>query len=139
MRSMRQRAVHLAGALLMVALLTVPVAASAHTHRDLRAAGSCATCIAAHHSPAVVMPVVAAAVTGLPRGVRAQSEELRRELEAMRKQLKQMQEQLERQQRLIDKLSAEKQAPAAPPAAEAARAPGAKTAEAAAADEERLK
>src|SRR2546422_3994043 len=61
MRSMRQRAVHLAGALLMVALLTVPVAASAHTHRDLRAAGSCATCIAAHHSPAVVMPVGAAA------------------------------------------------------------------------------
>src|SRR5947199_10692977 len=61
MRSMRQRAVRLAGALLMVALLTVPVAASAHTHRDLRAAGSCATCIAAQHSPAVVMPVVAAA------------------------------------------------------------------------------
>src|SRR5256885_17082086 len=63
MRSMRQRAVHLAGALLMVALLTVPVAASAHTHRDLRAAGSCATCIAAHHSPAVVIPVVAAAAS----------------------------------------------------------------------------
>src|SRR5436305_8547027 len=63
MRSMRQRAVRLAGALLMVALLTVPVAASAHTHRDLRAAGSCATCIAAHHSPAVVIPVVAAAAS----------------------------------------------------------------------------
>src|SRR3989442_135270 len=129
MRSMRQRAVHLAGALLMVALLTVPVAASAHTHRDLRAAGACATCIAPHHSPGVA----------LPRGVRAQSEELRRELEAMRQQLKQMQEQLKKQQQLIDKLSAEKQAPAAPPAGEAARAPGAKTAEAAAADEERLK
>ncbi len=183
MRSMRQRAVHLAGALLMVALLTVPVAASAHTHRDLRAAGSCATCIAAHHSPGVVMPVVAAAasvvvtvapplpsrgawrrgvreeepmgrvprrlgmaiavlalgVATLPRGVRAQSEELRRELEAMRKQLKQMQEQLEKQQKVIDKLSAEKQAPAAPPAVGAAKAPGAKTAEEAAADEERLK
>src|SRR5438128_11044100 len=61
MRGMRQRAIRLTGALLMVALLTVPVDASAHTHRDLRAAGSCATCIAAHHSPAVVMPVVAAA------------------------------------------------------------------------------
>jgi len=61
MRSMRQRAARLTGALLMVALLTVPVAASAHTHRDLRAAGSCATCIAAQHSPAVVRPVVAAA------------------------------------------------------------------------------
>src|SRR6266853_6262594 len=56
----------------------------------------------------------------------------------MRKQLKQMQEQLEKQQKLIDKLSAEKQAPAAPPAV-AAKPPEAKTAEAAAADEERLK
>src|SRR2546427_8295114 len=63
MRILRQGAVRLAGALLMVALLTVPVAASAHTHRDLRAAGSCATCIATHHSPAVVMPVVAAAAS----------------------------------------------------------------------------
>ena len=71
--------------------------------------------------------------------MRAQSEELRRELEAMRKQLKQMQEQLERQQKLIDKLSAEKPAPAAPPAAVTAIPPAAKTAEAAAADEERIK
>jgi len=61
MRGMRQPAIRLTGALLMVAVLTVPVAASAHTHRDLRAAGSCATCIAAHHSPAVVMPAVATA------------------------------------------------------------------------------
>ena len=63
MRSMRQRVVRLTGALLMVALLIVPVAASAHTHRDLRAAGSCATCIAAHHSPAAVMPAVSAAAS----------------------------------------------------------------------------
>jgi hypothetical protein len=63
MQSLRQRAVRLAGALLMVALLLVPVVASAHTHRDLRAAGSCATCIAAHHSPAVVMPAVATAAS----------------------------------------------------------------------------
>jgi hypothetical protein len=63
MHSMRQRALCLAGTLLMVALLIVPVAASAHTHRGLRAAGSCATCIAAHHSPAVVMPAVAAAAS----------------------------------------------------------------------------
>src|SRR5207244_10747684 len=63
MRSMRQRVVRLTGALLMVALLIVPVAASAHTHRGLRATGSCATCVAAHHSPAVVMPAVAAAAS----------------------------------------------------------------------------
>src|SRR5437016_6795652 len=87
----------------------------------------------------MAIAVLALGVAALPRGVRAQSEELRRELEAMRKQLKQMQEQLERQQKVIDKLSAEKQAPAAPPAVGAAKAPGAKTAEEAAADEERLK
>src|SRR5437870_859685 len=87
----------------------------------------------------MAIAVLALGVAALPCGVRAQSEELRRELEAMRKQLKQMQEQLERQQKLIDKLSAEKQAPAAPPAVGAAKAPGAKTAEAVAADEERLK
>src|SRR5206468_11477133 len=85
----------------------------------------------------MAIAVLALGVAALPRGVRAQSEELRRELEAMRKQLKQMQEQLERQQKLIDKLSAEKQAPAPP--AVAAKPPEAKTAEAAAADEERLK
>src|SRR2546422_157367 len=87
---------------------------------------------------AMAIAVLALGVAALPRGVRAQSEELRRELEAMRKQLKQMQEQLEKQQKLIDKLSTEKQAPAAPPAV-AAKLPEAKTAEAAAADEERLK
>ncbi len=87
----------------------------------------------------MAIAVLALGVAALPRGVRAQSEELRRELEAMRKQLKQMQEQLEKQQKVIDKLSAEKQAPAAPPAVGAAKAPGAKTAEEAAADEERLK
>ena len=87
----------------------------------------------------MAIAVFALGVAALPRGVRAQSEELRRELEAMRKQLKQMQEQLERQQKLIDKLSAEKPAPAAPPAAVTAIPPAAKTAEAAAADEERIK
>src|SRR5947209_13006841 len=87
----------------------------------------------------MAIAVLALGVATLPRGVRAQSEELRRELEAMRKQLKRLQEQLEKQQKVIDKLGAEKQAPAAPPAVGAAKAPGAKTAEEAAADEERLK
>src|SRR5437867_9344725 len=87
----------------------------------------------------MAIAVLALGVAALPRGVRAQSEELRRELEAMRKQLKQMQDQLEKQQKLIDKLSAEKAAPAAPPAAVTAKPPAARTAEEAAADEERLK
>jgi hypothetical protein len=86
---------------------------------------------------AMAVAVLALGVAALPRGVRAESEELRRELEAMRKQLKPMQEQLEKQQRVIDELTTEKHAPAAPAAT--ARAPEAKTAEAAAADEERLK
>src|SRR5882762_7841413 len=66
MRSIRRQAVRLAGALLMVALLVVPIVASAHTHRDLRAARSCATCVAAHHSPAVVTPADAVAAPIVP-------------------------------------------------------------------------
>jgi hypothetical protein len=60
MRSMRQRAAHLAGALVMIALLVVPVVASGHTHRGLDAARSCATCVAAHHSPAIAVPAICA-------------------------------------------------------------------------------
>jgi hypothetical protein len=89
----------------------------------------------------VALGLFALALTVLPRGVRAQADELRRELEAMRKQLRQMQEQIKRQQQVIDKLSAEKPPPTgtAPPVTTAARPPEAKTAEAAAADEERLR
>jgi hypothetical protein len=63
MRGMRRRVVGLASALLMVALLVVPIAASAHTHRDPGAARNCATCVAAHHSPAIVMPAIQAAAS----------------------------------------------------------------------------
>jgi hypothetical protein len=86
----------------------------------------------------IALAVLALGVAALPRGVRAQGEELRRELEAMRQQLKQMQEQLKRQQQLIDKLTTEKPA-GAPATAATPAAPGAKTAEATAADQERLK
>jgi hypothetical protein len=59
---MRQRATRFAGALLMVAaLLIVPVVAGAHRHGDVAAARSCATCVAAHHSPAIVVPAIATA------------------------------------------------------------------------------
>lgn len=66
MPGMRQRAVRLFGGLLMAALLLVPVVASGHAHRDLTASRSCATCIAAHHSPATAptLTVLAAAVFG---------------------------------------------------------------------------
>jgi len=56
MRGTRQRV----GALLLVALLVVPVLASAHTHGALAASRTCATCVAAHHSPATVTPALAA-------------------------------------------------------------------------------
>src|ERR1051326_3414024 len=59
MRGMRQRATRFVGALLMVAaLLLVPVVASAHTHGSVAAARSCATCGAAPHSPAIVLPAI---------------------------------------------------------------------------------
>jgi hypothetical protein len=77
-----------------------------------------------------IIAVFALGAAMLPRGVRAQSEDLRRELDAMRKQLRQMQEQMKKQQELIDKLSAQQVAPTAPAKAE-------KTAEEKAADEER--
>lgn len=56
MRGMRQRA----GALLLVVLLLVPVAASAHRHGGLDTRRSCAMCVAAHHSPAIVAPAIGA-------------------------------------------------------------------------------
>src|SRR5215813_10068570 len=56
MRGMRQRA----GALFLVVLLLVPVAASAHTHGSLDTTRSCAMCFAAHHSPAAVAPAIGA-------------------------------------------------------------------------------
>ena len=50
----------------MAALLLVPVVASGHAHRDAAGSGSCATCIAAHHSPATApnLAVLAGAVFG---------------------------------------------------------------------------
>jgi hypothetical protein len=64
---MRRRAVRVAGALLIaVALLVVPDLAATHTHRDLAAAHACATCVAAHHAPAIVMPAIAALASAVP-------------------------------------------------------------------------
>ena len=61
---MRQRATRLAGALLMVAaLLVVPILVGAHTHTDVAAARACATCVAAHHSPAIVVPAIGTATS----------------------------------------------------------------------------
>jgi hypothetical protein len=66
MPGIRQRAVRLFGGLLMAALLLVPVVASGHAHRDLAGSRSCATCIAAHHSPATApsLAALASAVFG---------------------------------------------------------------------------
>jgi hypothetical protein len=71
----------------------------------------------------IALVILALGVTTLPRGARAQSDDLRRELEAMRKQLRQMQDQLKKQQELIDKLSAEKGEPVPAPPVSAAAAP----------------
>jgi DNA-binding protein YbaB len=87
----------------------------------------------------MAIAVLAIGVSALPGGVRAQSDGLRRELEAMKQQLRQMQEQIKKQQELIDKLSAEKQEPKRAAPSVTAEATGGKSAEATAADEERLK
>ena len=76
MRSLRHRAARLVGALLMVGLLIVPIVASAHTHRDLAAPRSCAACVAAHHSPAVAMPAIAATAVILAAAAPSQPSQL---------------------------------------------------------------
>jgi hypothetical protein len=64
---MRRRAVRLAGALLVIAaLVAVPALAAGHTHRDVQAARACATCVAAYHAPAVVMPALAGPMSAAP-------------------------------------------------------------------------
>jgi hypothetical protein len=62
---MPRSAIRLASVLLMVALLLVPLAASAHTHRDPQTAGSCAVCVAAHHAPAIVAGAIVTAAAVL--------------------------------------------------------------------------
>src|SRR5689334_7211859 len=55
---MRHPALRLAGVVLTVTLLVIPLVASAHTHRDLGTARSCATCVAAHQSAVVSTPAI---------------------------------------------------------------------------------
>jgi len=63
--------------LFLALLLLVPLAARAHTHRSGGASPTCATCIAAHHTPSVISsqpaPVAIVAETsaghGAPAGV----------------------------------------------------------------------
>lgn len=45
--------------LLLAALLLVPLFASGHHHAETASSASCAVCIATHHAPANVGPVVA--------------------------------------------------------------------------------
>ena len=54
MAHFRQRAVQSAGALLVLALLLVPLALGGHRHsvNQVGAADACSICVATHHSPA---------------------------------------------------------------------------------------
>jgi hypothetical protein len=61
MNGLRQRVVRVSGALLFAALLLVPLAESGHSHANRDLARPCATCVATHHSPAAIAPVVAVA------------------------------------------------------------------------------
>jgi len=63
MTALRHRAARIAGALLFAALLLVPLVESGHSHASRDLARPCATCVVAHHSPAVTAPVIAVAAT----------------------------------------------------------------------------
>jgi hypothetical protein len=62
---MRRPRIRAAGALLMVALLTVLVGARAHAHRHFRSTRSCATCVATEHAPLAAAAPVAMAPSDL--------------------------------------------------------------------------
>jgi hypothetical protein len=62
MKALRHRGIRLASALLFAALLLVPLVESGHSHANKDLARPCATCVAAHHSPAAAPPIVALAV-----------------------------------------------------------------------------
>jgi len=61
MKRPRHRAVRLSSALLLAALLLVPLIERGHSHTSRDLARPCAACVAAHHSPAATAPVVAVA------------------------------------------------------------------------------
>jgi hypothetical protein len=61
MNGLRHRVVRLSGALFFAALLLVPLAESGHSHANRDLARPCAACVATHHSPAAIAPVVAIA------------------------------------------------------------------------------
>jgi hypothetical protein len=60
MRGPRQQIRRPLSALLLVALLLVPLALGGHRHaNEVAGANGCATCVVAHHLPAVSGPLVA--------------------------------------------------------------------------------
>lgn len=61
MRGLRRRGTRTAGIGLLVVLLLVPLALSAHGYTAHHDARPCAVCVVAHHSPAITTPVVAVA------------------------------------------------------------------------------
>jgi hypothetical protein len=63
MNGLRHRVIRLSGALLFAALLLVPLAESGHSHANRDLARPCAVCVATHHSPAAIAPVLAIAAS----------------------------------------------------------------------------
>ena len=56
MQRSRHRVVRRASIGFLLALLLVPLALAAHTHRDSVASDWCATCVAVHHTPTLAAP-----------------------------------------------------------------------------------
>ena len=63
MERSRHRALRRASIGFLLALLLVPLALAAHTHRDSVASDSCATCVAVHHTPTLAAPSPAVAAS----------------------------------------------------------------------------
>jgi hypothetical protein len=63
MERSRHRASRRASVGFLFALLLVPLALAAHTHRDSLASDSCATCVAVHHTPTLAAPSPAVAAS----------------------------------------------------------------------------
>jgi hypothetical protein len=64
-----RRASRTLGALVLAVLLLVPLAFGGHSHANHRPSATCATCVAAHHTPSVAAPTLGVAPSPGPEVV----------------------------------------------------------------------
>ncbi|MBI2963713.1 MAG: hypothetical protein HYY35_08155 [Deltaproteobacteria bacterium] len=71
MTAPRQRCAYVVGAIVLAALLLVPFFERGHSHASRDVVRPCAVCVAAHHSPAAPVPLLALAAAAGAEGVAA--------------------------------------------------------------------